>query len=141
MICREKLFEEIRGVLTVHDLVSVTKKSLEILTKEKDPWGAYTVAELLLEFKGIMGSTFFQELNVIPDADFYMATAFHQFLSLAERGRSDAARQVAHYYLNGLCPVKPDRNQYVKWLRRAAELGDQISAAEVKDGFVDAVNP
>jgi len=128
------LVNDLSEITSINRLKGLLTKCLRRVTKNKDPVAAHVIADVLDQFKDSVSSGVFEAAGVIPDADFYRSFAFHRFMKLAKERRGDAARWISQYYLVGYCPVEKDHDSYLKWLKLAADYGDKISLAELKEG-------
>lgn len=127
----DQLLEKYSNIVTLEDLKEVMKDCLPLASQERDPVAGFLLAQLLGNFKEMVSVSVIE--SVVADADFYFSFAFHRFRELADGKDGNAARWVAQYYLNGFAPVERNEADYAKWLKLAAEYGDKLAQAELRD--------
>lgn len=127
----QKLLIATSSIATLGDLRSVIAKSLAMWLSDKDPVGLYLLAHVIQDFRGAVSQSFFESQDLIPDADHYFSMAYHAFMELHKLGDPKGAIFISHYYKVGLCPVERSQEDFLIWLKKAADLGHPNAIAEL----------
>lgn len=115
----------------MHELSDLASRSLAKLSADRDPFMAVFLADLLERFMMSVGAERMATWGLIPDADHYRSFAFQVFMQRASQD-GVAAKWIASYYENGWCPVERNEKEVIRWLTKAAELGDQVAIGELR---------
>ena len=105
---------------------------LQAWKQERDPTVAFCIASLVQLYPDELDPALFSSYGMRIDSVAFESLAFERFKELATTGSAHATRWVALYYQAGFHPVTRDPIEHLRWLKKAAELGDRLSAAELR---------